>query len=641
MRVLVDGVSVGAVEVKATSFADYAFPLAAAVRASARIDVVFDNDGMSGGQDRNLYVESLTVNGSTMRPTDRGVTIDLGSGSAAFDGVNVIPGQTGILWNAALRFTVPADPAPKLIVRAKASLAGGVGARMQARVDGVVVGTTEVKATSFSDFAFALAAPVKAGARIDVVFDNDGASGGEDRNLYVEAVIVNGKIMRPTDAGAVVDLGSGSAAFDGINIIPGRTDILWDAALRLQVPSTSSTTVATTTPSGTTAPTSTTAATTTTGGTGATSTAPSGTTTATGSAGTTTTAPSPTPTAANAVDITSFGAVCNGTFNNSSAIANAIASAKSKGVAVFIPAGVCAYGDVITLDGVKMQGSGDASVLYALNWQREAIFMRGSGSAVTNLKLSGVKAPSRQAAWEMTRITLFGATNFLIDRVTIDGSAAAGIQTAQSTNNGRITNSTIKDTLADSIHMTDRASYITLENNRIENAGDDGIAVVSYRENGGLVNHITARNNTIVNSKWGRQMSVVGGSNVLYENNHLENNLGLHACLYIAQESSYSTYGAHDVIARQNTLKNCGGASSGHGAVMVYSDGQEANTNISLIRNDVQQNGQSGIRIFSAMNTGITVDSNRVQGANPALDITSPGVLVIPYSSGAVGYVAP
>jgi hypothetical protein len=301
---------------------------------------------------------------------------------------------------------------------------------------------------------------------------------------------------------------------------------------------------------------------------------------------------------------------------------------------------VCAYGDVIKLDGVKLRGSGDSSVLYALDWSREAIFMYGDGAAVTQVKLSGVKSTVRQAAWEATRISLFGAKNFLIDHVTIDGSAAAGIQTAQSTNNGRITFNNIKDTLADSIHMTDKASFIAVENNRIENAGDDGIAVVSYMGDGGLVDQITARNNVILNSKWGRQMSVVGGSNVLYENNYLENNLGGHACIYLAQENAYTTYGAHNVVVQRNTLKNCGGASTGHGAVMLFSDGAEANTNITLTRNDVYQTGQAGLRVFGN-NTGIKLDSNRVQGASPATDITSAGVVLTPYTSGAIGYTAP
>ena len=596
MQVRVAGVPVGSVEVKATDYGDHVFPLSSAVAPGARIDVVFGNDGTVSGKDRNLYVESVTVSNATLRPTDAGVTLDIGSGAAAFDGINVIAGRSDILWNAALRFKAPGE---SLVVRARGSTAGGVGPTMQVLADGVLVGSVEVKASAYADYRFGVkVAPTQ---RVDVVFPNDGASGSEDRNLYVESVSVAGRSLRPADSGAVIDIGTGAAAFDGVNVIPGQSAILWNAALRLPV----STTVAAA---------------------GSAQLAAAATSSTSGSTST-----------SGAIDIRTTGAKCDGSFDNSGAIASAIAAAKVKGVAVYVPAGVCAYGDVIRLDGVKLVGAGDASVLYALNPSREAIFVFGNGAEVSLLKLSGRKATARQAAWEATRITLFGAANFVIDKVTIDGSAAAGIQTAKSTNNGRITNNTVKNTLADSIHMTDKASYITLENNRIENSGDDGIAVVSYRNDGGLVNHITARNNVIVNNKWGRQMSVVGGAQVLYENNDLENNLAGAACLYIAQEASYSTYGAHDVVARYNTLKTCGGPVTGHGAVMVFSDGQEANTNITLTRNDIVQNGQPGIRVFTALNTGVRVDSNRVQGANPALDIKSPGVTVIPYTSGAVG----
>jgi parallel beta-helix repeat protein len=498
---------------------------------------------------------------------------------------------------AANAASVTSAAAPGLTVRARGTMAGGVGPTMQVFVDGALLGSVEVKASAYADYGFTL--KTTPSQRVDIVFPNDGASGSEDRNLYVDAVSLAGRSLRPTDSGALIDIGTGAAAFDGVNVIPGQSAVLWNAALRLPVSASAA---------------------------------------AAGSALLAAAASAdPSASTSGVIDIRTTGARCDGSFDNSVAIASAIAAAKTNRVAVYVPAGVCAYGDVIRLDGVKLVGAGDASVLYALNPSREAIFVYGSDAEISLLKLSGKKATTRQAAWEATRITLFGATNFVIDKVTIDGAAAAGIQTAQSANNGRITNNTIKDTLADSIHMTDKASYITLENNRIENAGDDGIAVVSYRNNGGLVNHITARNNVIVNSRWGRQMSVVGGSQVLYENNHLENNLAGAACLYIAQEASYSTYGAHDVVARYNTLKTCGGSTTGHGAVMVFSDGQEANTNITLTRNDIVQNGPPGIRVFSALNSGVRVDSNRVQGANPALDISSPGVTIIPYTSGTVG----
>jgi len=364
------------------------------------------------------------------------------------------------------------------------------------------------------------------------------------------------------------------------------------------------------------------------------------TTTTTTTAGATSTSTAVVPRATD-LNITAFGAVCDGKTNNSTAIANAIASAKSKGVGVVIPVGVCAYGAVINLDSVRLIGYGDSSVLYALDTNNESIFMRGTAPEVRSVKLSGVKATTRVAPWEATRITLFGATKFVIDHVTLDGSAAAGIQTAQSANNGSITYNTISNTLSDSIHLADKASYITIENNHISNAGDDGIAIVSSIDEGGLVDHVTARNNVVTNNLWGRNMSVVGGSNVLYENNDMEGNAAGYACMYIAQEDSWATYGSSNVVVQFNTMKNCGGTSTGHGAVLVFSAGRYANTNLAFTRNDIAQNGQPGIVVQALMNTGVTVDSNRISGASPALNVASAGAVVTAYTSGAVGYTAP
>jgi hypothetical protein len=605
MQLRVGGVAVASREIRATEFTDHTFTLANAVPAGARIDVVFTNNGSDSlGHDRNLYVDSVRVNGATLRPTDAGVTFDVGSGSAAFDGVNVMDGRGDLLWNGALRLRAPGDT---LIVRARATLAANIGPKMQVRVDGVALATVEVKATSYADYRFGLT--TLPSQRVDVVFTNDGSDSlGHNRNLYVDSARWSARTLHPTDSGALIDIGAGTAAFDGVNLIPGQSAILWNGALRMPVSSTAATAGV----------------------------AQLGTTD-----NTTTTVTSPPP---GAIDIRTTGARCDGVTDNSGPIATAIAQAKSQGVAVYIPPATCAYGDVIRLtSSVKLIGAGDTSVLYALNPLRESIYMYGSGSEVSHLKLAGRKATSRLPNFEGTRITLFGATNFLIDKVTIDGATGAGIQTSVNgsgvaANNGRITNSVIRNTLADSIHMTSRANYITVEGNRIEYSGDDGIAVVSYRRDGGLTHHITARNNVIVNNKGGRNMSVVGGRYVVYENNRMEGNLGDAACMYIAQEASYATYAAHDVTGRYNTLKDCGGAATGHGAVHIYSSGEEINTNITMLRNDVVQNGQQGMRVLGgSYNTGVRIDSNRITGASPALDIKSPGVTVIPYTSGLVG----
>jgi predicted xylan-binding protein with Ca-dependent carbohydrate-binding module len=236
MQVLVAGAAVGTMEVRSTSAADYVFALPAAVNPGARVDVVFTNDGTNGTEDRNLYVDSLSVNGATLLPTSPGVTVDIGSGAAAFDGINVIPGRSSILWNAALRFFAPDNNTPKVTVRARGSLAGNVGPLMTLFVGGTALSPVEVRSTTFADYVYTLSASVAPGTRVDVVFSNDGGNGIEDRNLYVESLTVNSATLPPTNPGVTVDIGSGPAAFDGINVIPGRTDIFWNAALRFIAP---------------------------------------------------------------------------------------------------------------------------------------------------------------------------------------------------------------------------------------------------------------------------------------------------------------------------------------------------------------------------------------------------------------------
>jgi hypothetical protein len=329
--------------------------------------------------------------------------------------------------------------------------------------------------------------------------------------------------------------------------------------------------------------------------------------------------------------LSDHGARCDGTFDNSAALASAIAAARESHAVVRIPRGVCAYGDLLHLDSARLRGDGAASILYALDWRRAAIFMSGEGAEVRDLTLAGRLAPSREAAWETTRITLKGATGFVIDGVTVRGSSAAGIQTAAGAHSGRITRNHIRDTFADAIHMTDGAAHITVEDNLIENAGDDGIAVVSYRRDGALSHHITARRNTVRNSRHGRPMSVVGGADVLYEDNVLENS-GKYACVYIAQEASYATYGAQRVVVRGNRLRNCASLLTSHAGIMIFNDGEDPNTDIELLDNVIRQRGQTGIRVLGPLNRNIRLDGNKVQGSLWPVRLDGDGVTVGPDS---------
>ena len=110
-----------------------------------------------------------------------------------------------------LAFSVAASIAPAaasasdITVQARASLAAGVGALMEVRVDGSVVGSTEVRSSAYTNFVFQAASTSGAGV-VDVVFTNDATVSGTDRNLWVKSVTINGNSYTSTDTAMRYDM---------------------------------------------------------------------------------------------------------------------------------------------------------------------------------------------------------------------------------------------------------------------------------------------------------------------------------------------------------------------------------------------------------------------------------------------------
>jgi uncharacterized protein (DUF1800 family) len=233
MQLRVDGVAIETREIRSTEPTDHVFNVPA-LRAGSKVDVAFTNDGWINGADRNLFVVNLVSADTYMLPDTPGVVLDGGTGAAAFDGVNVVPGYTGLFSNSALRFTWPApNMTGQLTVSASGTPAAGTGPLMQLRVDGVTVGSAEVRNADPTEYTFAVP-PLTNRSRVDVVYANDAAGNGEDRNLKVDYLLAGSTVMRPGSAGVVYDQGSGVAAFDGINTLPGQATMGSNGALRFK-----------------------------------------------------------------------------------------------------------------------------------------------------------------------------------------------------------------------------------------------------------------------------------------------------------------------------------------------------------------------------------------------------------------------
>jgi uncharacterized protein (DUF1800 family) len=120
-------------------------------------------------------------------------------------------------------------------VRARGTLAGDVGPMMTVRIDGVAIGTVEVRSTEFQDYDFDVPVLVP-GSRVDVVFGNDASINGQNRDLFVAYVQSGQTQLLPTATGSVFDRGIGAEAFDGFEDQLGKPDLTANGALRLTWP---------------------------------------------------------------------------------------------------------------------------------------------------------------------------------------------------------------------------------------------------------------------------------------------------------------------------------------------------------------------------------------------------------------------
>jgi Domain of unknown function (DUF1996)/Ca-dependent carbohydrate-binding module xylan-binding len=132
---------------------------------------------------------------------------------------------------ALMATSTAASAATTITVRARADMAANVGATMALRVNGALIDAKEVRDTTWQNYTFTTP-DLAAGARIDVMFTNDLYANGQDRNLYVESITVNGVTTAATAPGVTFDAGFGAAAFDGQGVMAGRTGLYWNGALR-------------------------------------------------------------------------------------------------------------------------------------------------------------------------------------------------------------------------------------------------------------------------------------------------------------------------------------------------------------------------------------------------------------------------
>jgi len=252
-----------------------------------------------------------------------------------------------------------------------------------------------------------------------------------------------------------------------------------------------------------------------------------------------------------------------------------------------VPAGVYTTANVLDIPAGADLVFADAAII-PTNPAASALRLRGSGTKLTFSGACRIGAAgstnSRLGNAEAAGLELEGASNFTItaDALTIEGVAQDAIFSYRGTHDGVIAgNITALHTGADSFHVTDRSYNLDFKATLLSvGSGDDGFAVVSYRENGSRVRNVHWHDITVRDQRNGRGVSVVGGEDVTVDHFDVDGSAG--AGVYVAAEPQYDTFGV-DGVTMSGRIRNPNTQHIHNANVVVYSAQQgQTIANVSL-----------------------------------------------------------
>jgi hypothetical protein len=256
------------------------------------------------------------------------------------------------------------------------------------------------------------------------------------------------------------------------------------------------------------------------------------------------------------VQVKDFGAMGDGVKDDTAAIQSAVNKAGEQGGGtVLLSKGVYILHESIVIDHDKitLEGVGWESELRMMAHPKRVITIHNAKhSIIRNLQISlGVTEVKRNDMDEGIYLT-GNSTDFLIEYILGNGK---GIMARGDVSHGIIRSNTIKNTLADGIHITKGASDITIFNNTLDNTGDDAIAVVSYASEQKLSQQIKIVANRITHSK-ARGIAHVGGKDVDIIANSIEGTSS--SGILVDEDHNYDSLPSYHTRIIGNTITRAG-----------------------------------------------------------------------------------
>lgn len=308
---------------------------------------------------------------------------------------------------------------------------------------------------------------------------------------------------------------------------------------------------------------------------------------------------------------------------------------------VYVPPGTHNFGGHISINGVKLIGDGDSSILYAIHSAGASLQLQGTGGGIYSLRVvtrldnrcaTGVRCEGRTAN-DFAIFIANRANKWVVNNVTIDGSRALGIQIFGA-HDGRITNNRIMNTMAGGIHLTNGAYNVYVAGNTAHNVADDEFGVAcGYQQNGVNCHDILIENNYGENQPFGRGILVHSGKNITIRNNKIVKAAG--SGIMINSETEQNAFEVDNILVENNTIDQSPSAlnDSYSGSIREMVQGGPV-SNVQYTNNEITNSGNVPFFIDSATSNnfckGNTYNGSPISPSNcsegTGSDITGAGI---------------
>ena len=310
---------------------------------------------------------------------------------------------------------------------------------------------------------------------------------------------------------------------------------------------------------------------------------------------------------ANFVSITSYGATANDGSDDTTAINNAVAAAKSAGKGVWIPSGQFEITSNINFSGVTLRGAGPWYSVVHGNGGKGGLFVTGSNTGIFDLSVSG-DSVVRNDCCDAAGIEGNFGTGSMVQNVWMEHNKV-GMWVDTGTNGLYVGGVRIRDTWADGINIHGGSTNVLFTQSNVRGTGDDAMAMDSE---GGTDSYDALSFDTTQDPVLANNAAVYGGGNMRIENNVLADTVAAGGGVNVSTAFGNPFNGP--VSVQHNTLLRTGSREpnlgTNYGGIWVFAKQTNITTPVTVNDNSIQDSTYSGIVLDYNMTISGIVFSN-------------------------------